>query len=219
MEAKSHSYGNTLSEAIECILTKSTGKSLSIGELCSKVADKGFGLSLILLALPSALPIPAPGYSTPFGLAIVFLGVQLLIQRNSIWLPRRVAAIQIHPALSNKMLGAAQKFLTHTEKWIRPRQKWVSTSLGHVVLSMIICFLAVLMMLPIPFTNTLPALVIFLIGICLAEEDGLLAIFALGFGICAIVLYSLIIFILIIEGPEAVDSIKTGIQNLISLTQ
>lgn len=219
MEAKSFNYGNTLSEALKCVLTEFAGKSLCIGELCSKVADKGFGLSLILLALPSALPIPAPGYSTPFGIAIIFLGAQLMMQRNVIWLPRRIAAVQIHSSLSNKMLGAALKFLTRTEKWIRPRQKWIATSLGHIALSVIICTMAGLMILPIPFTNTLPAIVILLIGIGLAEEDGLLAIFALGVGICAIALYSLIIFILITEGPEAVDSIKTGILSLISLAK
>ena len=37
-----------------------------------------FGFVLCLVALPSALPIPAPGYSLPFGVMIMFVATQLL---------------------------------------------------------------------------------------------------------------------------------------------
>jgi hypothetical protein len=62
-------------------------------------------------------------------------------------------------------------------------------------------------------------MVIFLIGIGLAEEDGLLALFAFAIGLCAIALYGFIIYLLITEGPDAVDSIKIGIRDLVGLTK
>jgi hypothetical protein len=219
MEAKSLNDRNTLSKALKSILTEYADKAVSLGELRTKVADKGFGLLLMILSLPSALPIPAPGYSTPFGIAIILIGFQLIMRRKSIWLPLRIARVQLRPSLSNKMLGTALKFLSRTEKWIKPRRKWITTSIGHTALALIVCIMAGLMILPIPLTNTFPAMVIFLIGIGLAEEDGLLALFAFAIGLCAIALYGFIIYLLITEGPDAVDSIKIGIRDLVGLTK
>jgi hypothetical protein len=67
-------------------------------------------------------------------------------------------------------------------------------------------------MLPIPLTNTLPAMVIFLIGVGLSEEDGLLAIGAFAVGCLAVVLYGYIIYLVLSQGPEAVDGIKDWIK-------
>jgi hypothetical protein len=219
MEAKSLNDRNTLSKALKSIRTEFEGKTVPLGELRTKVADKGFGLLLIILALPSALPIPAPGYSTPFGIAILLIGFQLIVQRKSIWLPRRIAIIQLNSSLTNKITRTALKFLSRTEKWIKPRQKWITTSFGHSALAAIVCIMAGLMILPIPLTNTFPAMVVFLIGIGLAEEDGLLALIAFAIGLCAIAIYCFIILLLITEGPEAIDSIKTSIKDLIGLSE
>ncbi|MEM7792408.1 MAG: exopolysaccharide biosynthesis protein, partial [Verrucomicrobiota bacterium] len=70
-------------------------------------------------------------------------------------------------------------------------------------------------MLPIPLTNTFPAMVIFLIGIGLSEEDGLLAIAAFGVGLAAVALYAYIIYLLITQGPEAAGAIKDSIKELL----
>ena len=43
-------------------------EDVSIGEVLDAIADRGCGLILLILALPAALPLPAPGYATPFGL-------------------------------------------------------------------------------------------------------------------------------------------------------
>ena len=78
---------HTLTEELKQLLQNNTGE-LSIGDICSAINDKGFGLLLIILSLPSALPIPAPGYSTPFGIAIALIGIQMLGGGRTIWLPK-----------------------------------------------------------------------------------------------------------------------------------
>jgi hypothetical protein len=59
----------------------------TLGELRTALWDRGFGLSMLLLSLPSALPVPAPGYSTPFGIALVGLAAQMMMGRPTPWLP------------------------------------------------------------------------------------------------------------------------------------
>ena len=54
-----------LGETLQRLLKADDERDLSIGEITRAVGEKGFGLLLIVLSLPSALPVPAPGYSTP----------------------------------------------------------------------------------------------------------------------------------------------------------
>ena len=202
----------SLAETLENALASEDQNGPSIGELTDAVGEKGFGLLLVLLSLPSALPVPAPGYSTPFGIVIALIALQMLMGRQTVWLPARLQRIRIKPSLARKMSGAATKFLRAVEHLIRPRQQWIRAQLGQSGLAIVILIMACLMMLPIPLTNTLPAMVIFLIGVGLSEEDGLLAIAAFAVGCVAVVLYGYIIYLVLSQGPEAVDGVKDWIK-------
>ena len=188
---------------------------LSIREVIAAVGEKGFGLLLIVLSLPSALPVPAPGYSTPFGIVISLIALQMILGRPNIWLPARLNKIRIKPSLAKSMLGSACKFLDKIERFIRPRQRWIGARGGQAALGMVVFCMAALMILPIPLTNTAPAMVIFLIGVGLSEEDGLLALIAFALGICAIILYLGIIYLLVQQGPEAIETLKQSIKSML----
>ena len=205
----------SLADALEHCLKQpeaatDSNSSPSIGELCQAVGEKGFGLLLVILSLPSALPLPAPGYSTPFGIALT-----LIAGRRSLWLPDKLSNLRIQPKLANKMVHAASRFLRTIERWIQPRQRWIRSRTGQAAMATLILFMSALMILPIPLTNTLPAMVIFLIGVGLSEEDGLLAILAFAIGLVAVALYLGIIYLLITQGPEAIDALKDWIKQLI----
>ena len=116
-----------------------------------------------------------------------------------------------------RMASTASKFLGAIEHWIKPRHQWITSTAGQAGLAGIIALMATLMIFPIPLTNTFPAMVIFLIGIALSEEDGLLAIAAFAVGICAALLYSYIIYLAFTQGPEAVDQLIHWIKSLLGL--
>lgn len=202
-----------LGEALEELLRSEDERGPSIGEITEAVGEKGFGLILMVLSLPSALPVPAPGYSTPFGIVIALIALQMILGRQALWVPKRLKNVRIKPSLAWTMLGAASRFLKKIERWIRPRQRWIRSRPGQAALAAVILIMACLMMLPIPLTNTFPAMVIFLIGVGLSEEDGLLAIAAFGVGLLAVALYAGIIYLLLTQGHEAVDRIKDWIRS------
>ena len=206
----------SLADTLESTLASHHKDGPAIGELANAVGEKGFGLLLIILSLPSALPVPAPGYSTPFGVAIAIIAIQMLTGRQTLWLPKKIKRIRINPGLAEKMIGAASKFLRMIEHLIRPRHHWIRSRAGQSGLAAIIIIMACLMMLPIPLTNTFPAMVIFMIGIGLSEEDGLLAIAAFVIGVAAVTLYCYIIFLVITQGPEAAEGIKDWVKSLLS---
>jgi hypothetical protein len=210
---KDASQALPLGETLQELLNADDERGLSINEITCAVGEKGFGLLLIVLSLPSALPVPAPGYSTPFGVVMALIALQMIRDRKTVWLPQRLGTIRIKPKLAKTMLGTASKFLNKIERYIRPRQKWIRGHAGQASLAFVVLNMACLMMLPIPLTNTFPAIVIFMIGIGLSEEDGLLAIGAFTVGCCALILYAGIVYIVLTQGVEAIEPIKDWIKS------
>lgn len=172
-----------------------TESDLTLKQLLDRIGEKGFGLFLLCLSLPSALPIPAPGYSTPFGILILLLAWQLIVGKQDIHLPERFGKLRLSPKLRGRMVSALDAVLGRLERFIRPRQGWVGSQGGRRLLGSLITVMALLMILPIPLTNTAPAGVIFLIALGLTEEDGLVCLFGAIIGAFAVLLYGGVIYL------------------------
>lgn len=205
----------TLTEALDAIVNTDENDGPSIGRIVDTVGDKGFGVVFLLLSLPSALPVPAPGYSTPFGIVIVLIALQMFVGRHVLWLPERLRKIRMSQELADKVLDRGTGVIRWMEKYVRPRQQWISSTWGLRILALVILSMGSLMILPIPLTNTAPAMVIFLIGLGLAEDDGLLAIGSFAVGCVAVALYGYIVYLFYAYGESAVVNLKTSVKNLI----
>jgi hypothetical protein len=90
--------------------------------------------------------------------------------------------------------------------------RWINSVGGRMFLGFIVIFMASLMILPIPMTNTLPAMIIFWVGVSLTEDDGLAAIGAFIAGIFAAAFYAYIIYLLATFGMEGVVELKEWIK-------
>jgi len=201
-----------LSQELEALL-RTDGETLTVEELVERVGDRGFGLLLLVLSLPSAMPVPAAGYSVPFGLLLLVLAVQMLIGKTHPVFPRRLERVRISQSFAQKLLSGAAWVFTKLEWIIRPRLKWIGSKGGRSLMGGLVLVMALLMMIPIPMTNTFPAFVVFLIGIGLTEDDGLFAIGACLVGVLAVVLYAALVWAMIVYGPEVVDTIKETIKG------
>ena len=140
------------------------------------------------------------------------IAVQIFIGRDSIWLPERIKRFRLSARFTVKIVSTGASFLRRTEKIIRPRCRWMHTPLGHSALAIVILIMSVFMMIPIPLTNTAPAMAIFIIGVSMAEKDGLIAIGAFISALFAAAASGSVIYISIAHGPEAVDAIKDWIK-------
>ena len=76
-----------LSEQILTLCDTQGGLKTSLGELQKQLKTQSFGFWIILIALPSALPVPAPGYSTPLGLLLCWIGGVLFKGKTHIQFP------------------------------------------------------------------------------------------------------------------------------------
>lgn len=189
---------HALSAQLRSIVEGLEGKDVTLGELADSLGDRGFAILLALLALPAALPLPAPGYATPFGIIMMGLAGQLIAGHASPALPAAARSRTLsHDKLAWTMDKAAALFRL-VEMLVRPRLGGVARSRAfRRVLGAVILLMACSMSLPIPLTNTAPSFVIFLLACGMLEEDGLLLLGGMllapiAAGLAAIALYLLV---------------------------
>ena len=148
--------------------------TVTIGQILDRIADRGFGLVLLILALPAALPIPAPGYATPFGLMMAALAIQMMRGRTTPWFPERIRNRSLKRSKLEWTVRNAGFPLRFVEWIIRPRLSGLARNrlfLGLV--GFVVMLMSLSMALPVPLTNTAPSFVIFVLAAGILEEDGL----------------------------------------------
>ena len=172
-----------------------TEEETTIGAVLDAIADRGFGLILLILALPAALPLPAPGYATPFGIMMGMLAVQMIRGRPTPWLPERVRARTVTKSKLAWTVRNAGVPLRFVEWIIRPRLSGLARNRAFLALvGVIVLLMSISMSMPIPLTNTAPSFVIFVLAAGILEEDGLvllggLVLAPVAAGIAAVAVY------------------------------
>ena len=166
------------------------------GDMVDEIGQHGMAVILILFALPSALPIPAAGYSTILSIPLFLIGFRLLAGYDTMWLPAGLRRRTFDPkSFSRKLVGGMLRLIKFAENFTKPRLSWLTGArITRAALGILIVALAASMALPIPGTNTAPAFGIFLIGFALLEEDGLMLIVGVLASLVALAISLTIIF-------------------------
>ena len=171
-------------------------EATTYGAVIDEIGQHGLAVILILFALPSALPLPAAGYSTLLSVPLFFIGFRLLAGYDTLWLPQNLRARKFDPgSFSRRLLNGMLKMIRLVEHFARPRLGWLTNSrFTRTLVAVVILALAASMALPIPGTNTAPAFGVFLIGFALLEEDGLLLVLGILASLVALAISLTIIF-------------------------
>lgn len=166
----------------------------TLSVLNDRLKDQSLGVFIILLSFPSALPIPAAGYSTPFGILLLWIGWLFLRGYQQIQLPKKWLNKSFK--INAKIVRGGIKMITFLEKFIHHnRAPKLYRLINRRLIGINLMLLAFIMALPIPLTNTFPAAIILLFGLGLLESDGVmlgiaqcLAIFAIGSYVAAVLI-------------------------------
>ncbi len=192
-------------------------ETVTLEAMLDQAGERIFGFLLVILSLPSALPIPAPGYSTPFGVALFLLAIQLIAGKTTPWLPSKIMQHQFKLSQAQGIIKAGIPWLKRIEAISRPRLLPICTSSpGRVVLGIAIALMAISMMIPIPGTNTLPAMGIFVVGFGLLDDDGAISLAGLVLCLCGLILSTSIIVAIIWGGSSLLDIFKENIKGIFS---
>jgi hypothetical protein len=163
-----------LSEALAKLEEKSHGQSLNLGDVIFLLDERARTFLLLLLSLPFVQPIPLPGLSTPFGVAIAFLGIGFLVGQKP-WLPGRLLKIQLPEKFLAPAFQVMRRLARILEVLLRPRILFLATNPimqrfeGFCIL---VCGVLLSLPLPIPFSNMLPAVTVITFACSTLGKDG-----------------------------------------------
>ncbi len=182
---------------------------VTLEDILLLAGERIFGFLFVILALPSALPVPAPGYSIPFGILMFILAMQLIVGAKTPWLPKKMAKHPIKLETVQKFLKGGIPWLRRIEAITRPRLTYICTTIpGRVTIGAAIALMSISMMIPIPGTNTLPAMGIFVTGFGLQEDDGAISLAGLIMCLMGAILTTSILMALAWGGSSIIDYIK-----------
>jgi hypothetical protein len=182
-----------LSEELADLHIRAGDRAVPLREVIFVLRNRAYMLLIMLLALPFIQPVPLPGLSTPLGLAIVLIALRLSLGQRP-WLPMKIQRARLPAGFFGKLISFTSRLLRFLESVLRPRwpaitgRAWFNQVHAIVIL---VSALVLLLPLPIPLSNLLPAWAIFLLACGLLERDGLfigLGYFAFAAGIAYFVL-------------------------------
>lgn len=157
-------------------ITSQKRKTVSVRDVLEAFGDRAFGALMFVFAAPVALPMP-PGVSAILGAPLLFITSQLMMGRRTLWLPKALADRTMSRADYAGLVEKLTPYLTWIERRLRPRLTFLYNRWFDGVTGLVCLVLAIVVFLPIPFGNMLPALAIAAFGLGIAERDGLLGMF------------------------------------------
>lgn len=185
-----------LSEEFALILREFEVETVTLREVIGLLHGRGYVLLVMLLSLPFCTPVPLPGLSTPLGLIIALIGTRLAMGENP-WLPARLLDTRLPPETFRRVFAVTRRLVLGFERLLRPRLPWVTRRpwlLQLHAVPIVACAVMLLLPLPIPFSNVIPAWAILLLAGGLLERDGAFILAGHVFTLLAVAFFAIIGF-------------------------
>jgi hypothetical protein len=163
---------------------RSPKADLTVAQMLDMVQhEDGPGPVLLVLTLPVLLPLP-PGVSMVLALPLLIVAPQIVVARRRLWLPGFLRRRSVKREHLVKLIRRVLPLLERIEKGVRPRLRFLTGRTGAAVVGIACSLIAVVLVLPIPFANLVPAIAMGAFAIGLARRDGLFVL--AGYGLIAV---------------------------------
>lgn len=171
------------------VLIKRITANLSVDEvrfgiIIYQLRTRSFGGVFIFLGGLSLFP----GISIFSGLVMIVPAVQMAIGFRSPRFPRFLREYQIGARRLREIGEKGILWIERVELILKPRWLILTTSLAIPLLGCLIACLAIMILIPLPFSNFMPSVSILLLALGLLERDGLFIFLGLLLSTVAIAL-------------------------------
>jgi hypothetical protein len=204
MPARSPEQGLKLSEILRDIADDRSRDRIFVRDLLGVMQDRAMATLLFVFALPNLLPTP-PGTSSLLGTPLILLSAQLMLGVRP-WLPDIITARSVTRRDFASVVAQAGPWLVKAEGLLRPRLEILAHPSAQRVIGALCFALAVILVLPIPLGNMLPALAICVFALGIIARDGVWIIAGTVTAIGAVAISSGVLYALV----EAAFLLLTG---------
>lgn len=183
-------YGGNSGRLSAYLRALDTGRDTTVGAIVDSLGSQAFGATMFVFAAPNLIPNP-PGTSPILGLPLIFLTGQLVLGRETLWMPERIRRRTVSGKFIASFTRRVSPILVRVEGFLIPRYSLLAGSEVASRLIGVVAFpIALILLLPLPFLHMLPGAAMTFFALALAERDGLAA--ALGH-VLAVLSWGLII--------------------------
>jgi hypothetical protein len=183
----------TTSEIVSKISSQIPVEGINFKEFLELIGEQGGLISCLILVAPFLFPVSIPGSSLPFGLAIILINIGIITKTHPL-LPKRVMDYKISQNTMITLLNGINRVLHGLEKFIKPRFTFLTRKPmdhGNNVV-MIFCAFLLMLPLPVPLTDFLPAYSILFLTLGSIESDGYLVLAGYSVAIVTTIYFILI---------------------------
>lgn len=194
----------TLAVAFRSIIAQLDKETLTLRELLELIGEQGLLLFCILLTLPFLLPVSIPGVSTVSGIVIILIGIGVTFNRVP-WLPHQLMNRTITREHLLPVLEHGAKVFDRLEHWVKPRFQNIIAGIAiNRINGFLLTLGGIFLLFPlsfVPFSNTLPALVILCLSFGILQQDGYFIV--AGYTcLCLTLVYFGVLALLLIVGGQ-----------------
>lgn len=169
----------------------------TFNEIIQHFQEYGLFTLIFLLSFLSLIPTPLSPLlfpfgieSIPFGILIIIISIYLLFGIKNIYLPKYIRERKINVSfLKRPTYTKIKKYLKKIRLIFNPRLTWIFTRFSTNIIGLLLIPLAIILVIPIVFTNLLPGICITLISMAVLFNDGLLLFIFMIIGILVLLLY------------------------------
>ncbi len=163
--------GRRLSAILRQLAGDRSRERISIGDLFEVMGDRATGALMLVFAIPNLVPTP-PGTSAILGAPLLFLAAQLTFGLKP-WLPKVIAGRSMKREDFEAIVSRIHRWLAFAERMLQPRLSFLVEPPAEYLVGFLCLVLAVILTLPIPLGNILPAFTICLFSFGILGKDGL----------------------------------------------
>lgn len=168
---------------------------VSVALLLEAMSARAFGAMLLIFALPNTIP-NIPGTSAILAIPLLYLSGQMLTGRPP-HLPQAIAGRSVAREDFTRVVARLTPALARAERLLRPRLNAMVSPMAQRLIGALCMILSIVLILPVPFGNMLPAFALSVIALGLLERDGLWVLSGVIVAILSLVIVSGVIWALI----------------------
>jgi hypothetical protein len=149
---------------------------LTIRAFLDGLEDRSYAFVIAALNVPNCVPTGIPMVSTVTGVPMLLLVAQYFLGHQTPSLPTFVEQRGLpRGKLQDFLNGRGRRIIERIENAIHPRRNWWVSGTPRNLLLVVWTLLILLLALPIPFDNLIPAWAIMFFCMALIERDGVMA--------------------------------------------
>ncbi len=155
--------------------------SVSVKDVVDAIGGRGFGPIIFVTALLGASPLGGiPGVPTLFAILVMLIAVQILLGRQSFWIPDRIGNRAVEDEKVTRSVGKARPVAQWMDRYFGHRLEALTGQPAQIAAACVVVGLC--LMIPplevLPFAALIPFSAIALLGLAITVRDGVLMVVA-----------------------------------------